>query len=44
MASKIDRDFFAPSGVSQSSLGIHTISTFASFANPPARSASETER
>ena len=36
--------FFAPSGVSHSSLGTQTISTFASLANPPARRASETER
>ena len=34
----------APSGVAQSSLAIHFSSTFALFANPPARSASETDR
>ena len=36
--------FSAPSGVSQSSAGIHFRCTFASFAKPPARSASATDR
>ena len=44
IASTSPRAFFAPSGVSQSSLGIQIIETFALFAKPPARSASETER
>ena len=34
----------APSGVSHSSEGIHSMLTFASWAKPPARSASTTER
>ena len=44
IASIEDKAFFAPSRVSHSSLGTQTISTLASFANPPARNASETER
>ena len=44
IASTSDKAFFAPSTVAQSSLAIHFNSTFALFAKPPARSASDTER
>ena len=44
IASTWPRASFAPSALSQLSLGTQISSTFASFANPPARNASETER
>ena len=44
IASTSSRWWRAPDGVSHSSEGIQRMSTFASWAKPPARSASLTER
>ena len=44
MPSRWARCFCAPSGVRHSSDGIHSMLTLVSLANPPARSASVTER
>ncbi len=44
IASTFSKCFLANSGVSHSSLAIHTISTLASLAKPPARKASETDK